>query len=143
MDADDDRHARILGFELGEIRKNMDAIDAAERQEIEEDDAALEVFDLDGRSRFVLGDVEQSTPPVSWGGDFLLAFAASSGDSGLLSADAQKGHGKCDQYHNPAPAVQVGLTVVDRADSWVGRSGGLKVEQLRPQALRSPCVCGI
>ena len=45
--ADDDQDAGILGLELGEIGERVDAVDAAEGPEIENDDAALQIFEVE------------------------------------------------------------------------------------------------
>ena len=47
VDADDDEDAGILGFELGEVGERVDAVDAAEGPEVEQDDAALEIVELE------------------------------------------------------------------------------------------------
>ena len=47
MDADDDNDARIACFDLGEIGECMNAIDAAKRPKIEQDDSAFEVREVD------------------------------------------------------------------------------------------------
>ena len=41
VDADDDQLILILFFELGQVGKDVMAVDAAERPEIEQDDLAL------------------------------------------------------------------------------------------------------
>ena len=43
MDADDDQNTRIFGFELGQVGQSMNAVDAAQGPEIEQDDPSLEI----------------------------------------------------------------------------------------------------
>src|SRR5205823_7558967 len=60
--ADDDQDAGVLGLQLGQVRQGVDAVDAAERPEVEQDDAALEVGQADGA-----GGVEPGSAAVQLG----------------------------------------------------------------------------
>ena len=58
VDADDDELVGILLLELGQVGQDVDAVDAAERPEVEQDDLALEVLERDG-----LPVLSQAMPP--------------------------------------------------------------------------------
>ena len=63
VDADDHQLVFVLLFQLGQVGKGVDAVDAAEGPEVEEDDLALEVLELDGP-----GGVEPAGAAVELGG---------------------------------------------------------------------------
>ena len=47
VDADDDQLVGVLLLQLGQVGQGVDAVDAAERPEIEQDDLAAQVLELD------------------------------------------------------------------------------------------------
>ena len=47
MDADDDQFVGVFLFEIGQLRQGVHAVNAAERPEIEEDDLAAQVLQMD------------------------------------------------------------------------------------------------
>ena len=62
VDADDDDLIGVFLFQLGQVGQRVDAVDAAERPEIEDDDLAAQVLELDG-----MAVLSQPTPPSSSG----------------------------------------------------------------------------
>ncbi len=63
VDADDDDLVGVLLFQLGQVGQRVNAVDAAERPEVEDDDLAAQVFELDGA-----GGVEPAAAAVQFGG---------------------------------------------------------------------------
>ena len=63
VDADDDDLIGVLLLQLGQVGQRMNAVDAAERPEVEDDDLAAQVFEFDGA-----GGVEPTEAAFQFGG---------------------------------------------------------------------------
>src|SRR5262249_6702912 len=66
--ADDHQDVAVLLFELGQVRQRVDTVDAAQRPEVEDDDAAAQVFQADRPGGVQPGDATLEA------GELLLVF---------------------------------------------------------------------
>src|SRR5262249_53036480 len=97
--ADDDQHAGVFRFEPGEVGEGVDAVDAAQRPEVEQDDAAAQVGELEGG-----GGVEPGRAAGEFGGGDLAGPLASRGGRGPARREQPEGHQQ-DRPHKQIPGA--------------------------------------